>query len=166
MNLSISKIIEANEICKRLALVPHRFNKNRARYDFSKFVYQMKITQFSSKSTPKNIILVLIYEGSAPEFEIKVVEDFDTEFQNSAPLSFEFPARRYDPFSGQNARFSTKIQLDLLGKMILLRAFLTKYVLGFQTKVVDNNERDFLVKNHQKILDELRDMPSGVPKTH
>ena len=48
--MSISKINEDNETWELLALVPPCFDKNRARYDFSNFAYQMKIAQFSSKS--------------------------------------------------------------------------------------------------------------------
>ena len=78
--MSISEPIEANETCELLALDPPCFDKYRARYDFLNFAYQMKITQFSSKSTPKNKILVLIGEESARELQMKVVGDFDTEF--------------------------------------------------------------------------------------
>ena len=60
--MSISKTIEAIAIYELLALVPSGFNKNRAKYDFSNFPYQMKIARFSSKSTPKIKILVLIGE--------------------------------------------------------------------------------------------------------
>ena len=62
LQMSISETTEANEICELFALVPPRFNKNQARYDFSNFESQMKIARFSSKSTPKNKILVFIGE--------------------------------------------------------------------------------------------------------
>ena len=67
LQVSVSEITEANKICELLALVPSRFDKNQARYDFLKFVYQIKIARFSSKLRPKNKKLVLNGEESAPE---------------------------------------------------------------------------------------------------
>ena len=78
--MSISKTIEAIAIYELLALVPSGFNKNRAKYDFSNFPYQMKIARFSSKPNAKNRIMVFIGEESALELQIRVVGDFDTEF--------------------------------------------------------------------------------------
>ena len=63
----ISETIEAKEICELLALVSSCFDENRMRYDFSNFAYQRKIARFSSKSTSKKKILVLIGEELAPE---------------------------------------------------------------------------------------------------
>src|ERR1044072_3601065 len=80
LNMRIFGTFEANKICELLAPVPSRFDENRARYDFSNFAYQMKIARFSSKSTLENKILVLIGGESAPELQMRVVEDFDMEF--------------------------------------------------------------------------------------
>src|ERR1051325_6320281 len=80
LHMRISGTFEANKICELLALVASRFDENRARYDFSKFAYQMKIAEFSSKSTSQNKILGLIGKESAPELQMKVVGDFNTKF--------------------------------------------------------------------------------------
>src|ERR1044072_755944 len=80
LHIRISETIEANEIFELLALVPSRFDENRARYDFSNSAYQMKIARFSPKLTSENKILVLIGGESAPELQMRVVEDFDAEF--------------------------------------------------------------------------------------
>ena len=80
LHMRISRTFEANKVCELLALVPSRFDENRARYDFSNFAYQMKIARFNSKSTPKNKIMILIGEESALELQMKVEDNFDTEF--------------------------------------------------------------------------------------
>ena len=80
LHMRVSGTFESYKICELLAPVPFRFDENRARYDFSNLAHQMKIARFSSKSTSKNEILVLIDKESAPELQTKVVEDLDTEF--------------------------------------------------------------------------------------
>ena len=80
LHMRISGTFKANEVRELLALVPSRFDENRVRYDFSNFAYQMKIAQFSSKSTSENKILVPIGKESALELQTKVVEDFDMDF--------------------------------------------------------------------------------------
>ena len=80
LNLTISKTNEANKFFELLALLPPRFDKNRARYDFLKFTYQMKIARFNSESTPKNTILVLIGEESTLELQMEVEDNFNTKF--------------------------------------------------------------------------------------
>ena len=67
LQVSVTEITEANKICELLALVPSRFGKKQARYDFLKFTYQMKIARSSSNLCPKNKKLVLNGEESAPE---------------------------------------------------------------------------------------------------
>ena len=67
LQVSVTEITEASKICKLLALVPSRFDKKQARYDFLKFAYQMKIARSSSTLCPKNNKLVLNGEESAPE---------------------------------------------------------------------------------------------------
>src|ERR1043165_4669476 len=80
LHMRISGTFKSNKICELLAPVLSRFDENRARYDFSNFAYQMKIARFSSKSTSENKILVLIGGESAPELQMRIVEDFDMEF--------------------------------------------------------------------------------------
>ena len=67
LQVSVYETTEFNKIFELLALVPSLFDKKQARYDFLKFVYQMKIARFSSKLRSKNKKLVLNSEESAPE---------------------------------------------------------------------------------------------------
>ena len=67
LQVSVTEITGVNKIFELLALVPSRFDKKQAIYDFLKFAYQMKIARFSSKLRLKNKILVLNYEESDPE---------------------------------------------------------------------------------------------------
>ena len=80
MDLAIFETNESNSIFELLAPVSPHFDKNRVRYDFSKFTYQMKIARFSSKMTPKNKKLLLNGNEFVLELQMKVVEDFNTEF--------------------------------------------------------------------------------------
>src|ERR1044072_1107216 len=80
LHTRISGTFEANKVCELLALVPSRFDENRARYDFSNSAYQTKIARFSSESNSENKILVPIGEESALELQTKIVEDFDKDF--------------------------------------------------------------------------------------